>query len=137
MSTPPPADAKVAFYAVLTYAVSLGEHQTLEYNKVVTNVGNAYDFRHGHFASPVKGVYLMSFTFINKDGGVMDIEMVKNGVRIAHGYGDYRGYNMATQVTILMLEKGDMVWVRHASSSTAELHASDYNTFAGTLLFIM
>jgi hypothetical protein len=50
VSTPPPADAKVAFYAVLTYAVSLGEHQTLEYNKVVTNVGNAYDFRHGHFA---------------------------------------------------------------------------------------
>lgn len=42
---------------------------------------------------------------------------------------------MGTQVAIVMLEKGDMVWVRHAPSSTEALEGSEYNTFAGTLLF--
>jgi hypothetical protein len=97
VTTPPPTDAKVAFYAVLTHELSLGQHQIVEYDKVITNVGNAYDSRHGHFISPVKGVYLMSFTLMNKNGGAMDIEMVRNGVRVAHGYG---GYNMGTQVVI-------------------------------------
>jgi hypothetical protein len=29
---------------------------------------------------------------------------------------------MGTQVAIVMLEKGDIVWVRHAPSSTEALH---------------
>ena len=133
--TPPPADAKVAFYAVLTHAVSLGEHQSVEYDKVFTNVGSAYDSRHGHFTSPVKGVYLMSFTLMNKNGAAMYIEMVRNGVRVAYGYGGSSDYNMGTHVATVMLEKGDMVWVRHAPSSIEELNGAEYNTFAGTLLF--
>ena len=135
MSTPPPDVAKIAFYAVLTHDLSLGQHQIVEYDKVITNVGNAYDSRHGHFSSPVKGVYMMSFTLMNVDGGPMDIEMVRNGVRVAYGYSDTRGFNMGTQVAIVMLEKGDMVWVRHVPSLTEVLHGEEYNTFAGTLLF--
>jgi hypothetical protein len=135
VSTPPPDVAKIAFYAVLTHDLSLGQHQIVEYDKVITNVGNAYDSRHGHFSSPVKGVYMMSFTLMNVDGGPMDIEMVRNGVRVAYGYSDTRGFNMGTQVAIVMLEKGDMVWVRHAPSSTEALKGNEYNTFAGTLLF--
>ena len=137
MTTPPPTDAKVAFYTVLTHELSLGQHQIVEYDKVITNFGNAYDSRHGHFISPVKGVYLMSFTVMNKNGGTMDIEMVRNGVRVAHGYGGSSDYNMGTQVVIVMLEKGDMVWVRHAPSSTEVLNGREHNTFAGTLLFTM
>ena len=135
MTTPPPDVPRIAFYAILTHDLSLGQHQTVEYDKVVTNVGNAYNSRHGHFISPVKGVYLMSFTLMNKNGGDMEIEMVRNGVRVAHGYGDSTGYNMGTQVAIVILEKDDMVWVRHAPSSTEVLHRAEYNTFAGTLLF--
>jgi hypothetical protein len=53
----------------------------------------------------------MSLTLMNKNGGAMEIEMVRNGIRVAYGYGGATGYNMATQVAIVMLEKGDMVWV--------------------------
>ena len=77
MTTPPPEVARIAFYAGLTHDVTLGQQQTVEYDKVITNVGNAYDSRHGHFISPVKGVYLMSFTLMNENGGIADIEMIK------------------------------------------------------------
>ena len=137
MTTSPPEVARIAFYAVLTRAVSLGQQQTVEYNKVITNIGNAYDSRHGHFISPVKGVYLMSFTLMNVNGGIANIEMIKNGVSIALGYGDTGGDNMGTQVAIVMLEKGDMVWIRHAASATQTINGYDYNTFAGTMLFTM
>jgi hypothetical protein len=40
---------------------------------------------------------------MNENGGIADIEMIKNGVRIALGYGDAGGYNMGTQVTIVSL----------------------------------
>jgi hypothetical protein len=33
----------------VTHDLSLGQHQAVEYDKVITNVGNAYDSRHGHF----------------------------------------------------------------------------------------
>ena len=135
MSTPPPDVAKITFCAVLTQDLSLGQHQIVEYDKAITNVGNACDSRHGHFSSPVKGVYMMSFTLMNVGGGPMDIEMVRNGVRVAYGYSDTTGYSMGTQVAIVMLEKGDMVWVRHAPSSTEALRGNAYNNFAGTLLF--
>ena len=46
----------VAFTAVLTHNEQLGPLQTLEYDKVITNIGNAYDSRHGHFTAPVKGI---------------------------------------------------------------------------------
>ena len=137
MSTSPPDVAKIAFYAVLTQDLTLGQHQIVEYDKVITNVGNAYDSRHGHFISPVKGVYLMSFALMNMNVGDMTIEMVRNGVRVSYGYAGSSDYNMATQVAIVMLEKGDMVWMRHAHSSTQTLHGYEYNTFAGTLLFTM
>jgi len=130
VTTPPPTDAKVAFYAVLTHDLSLSQHQIVEYDKVITNVGNAYYSHNGHFISPVKGVYLMSFTLMNKQGGAMDIEMVRNGVRVAHGYGGSSDYNMGAKVAIVMLEKGDKVWMRHAFSSTQTLHGYEYNTFA-------
>ena len=137
VTTPPPEVARIACYAALTHDLSLGQHQTVEYDKVFTNVGNASDSRHGHFISPVKGVYLMCFILMNVGGREMHIEMVRNGVRVAYGFGGSSDYNMGTQVAIVMLEKGDMVWVRHARSSTKALHGGEYNTFAGTLSFTM
>ena len=64
------------------------------------------------------------------------LEIVKNGIRVAHLYADDDDYSMATQVVIVLLEKGDMVWVRHTDTASSEsLHAGGYNTFVGTILF--
>jgi hypothetical protein len=71
----------------------------VEYDKVITNVGNAYDSRHGHFISPVKGVYLMSFTAKNRIRGAVDIEMVRNGVRVAHSFGGSTLFNIGTSIS--------------------------------------
>jgi hypothetical protein len=64
------------------------------------------------------------------------LEIVKNGIRVAHLYSDEDDYSMATQVVIVLLEKGDMVWVRHSdTASSRSFNGGGYNTFVGTILF--
>ncbi|CAG2204405.1 C1QL [Mytilus edulis] len=67
----------VGFTAALTKIISLGEHQPVEYDKVLTNEGKAFDKRHGHFIAPVKGLYILSATIINIEKKEMHMEMVK------------------------------------------------------------
>jgi hypothetical protein len=129
--------SKVAFSASLTTRLALGQHQIVEYDKVLTNIGNGYDSRHGHFTAPIKAVYLFSCSMMNIQA-MSDayLEIVKNGIRVAHLYSDKDDFSMATQVVIVLLEKGDMVWVRHSNTASSQsLHETGYNTFVGTILF--
>ena len=137
VTTPSPSISKVAFSAILTTPLALGEHQIVEYDKVLTNIGNGYDSRHGHFTAPIKAVYLFSCSMMNIEGiSKVYLEIVKNGIRVAHLYSDEDDYSMATQVVIVMLEKGDMVWVRHSDTASSRLlNDGGYNTFVGTILF--
>merc|ERR1711971_985753 len=57
---------QIIFYAFLSTSKELGQDQTIEFDKVVTNVGNAYDSRHGHFIAPISGYYHFSATILNK-----------------------------------------------------------------------
>ena len=136
VTTPSPSISKVAFSAILTTQLALGEHQIVEYDKVLTNIGNGYDSRHGHFTAPIKAVYLFSCSMMNMEGTSIYLEIVKNGIRVAHLFADDDDYSMATQVVIVLLEKGDMIWVRHSDTSSSQsLHETGYNTFVGTILF--
>jgi hypothetical protein len=56
VTTPSPSISKVAFSAILTTRLALGEHQIVEYDKVLTNIGNGYDSRHGHVVSIVENL---------------------------------------------------------------------------------
>ena len=136
VTTPSTSISKVAFSAILTTRLALGQHQLVEYDKVLTNIGNGYDSRHGHFTAPIKAVYLFSCIMMNMEGSSIHLEIVKNGIRRAHLYADDDDYSMATQVVIVLLEKGDMVWVRHSdTASSLSLNGGGYNTFVGTILF--
>ena len=136
VTTPSTSISKVAFSASLTTRLALGQHQIVEYDKVLTNIGNGYDSRHGHFTAPIKAVYLFSCSMMNMEGSSIHLEIVKNGIRVAHLYSDDDDYSMATQVVIVLLEKGDMVWVRHSdTASSRSLNGGGYNTFVGTILY--
>jgi hypothetical protein len=124
----------VAFTAVLTHDVRLGPLQTLEYDKVITNIGNAYDSSHGHFTAPVKGTYMFSATVCDS-GAVIRAEMVRNGVQVVAMGGDK--YDSASQTIMLSLEQNDMVWVRHFKEATSTAHAGSdryYTSFSGALI---
>ena len=124
----------VAFTAVLTHNEQLGPLQTLEYDKVITNIGNAYDTRHGHFTAPVNGIYMLSATLCDDDQ-IIRTEMVKNGVQLVAMYGD-TGL-LASHTIMVSLEQNDMVWVRHFKEGISTVHAGSdryYTSFSGALI---
>ncbi|CAC5410359.1 C1QL [Mytilus coruscus] len=137
LTTESPVISRVAFSAKLIGGhIQLGQHQTVGYNTVYTNIGNAYDSRFNHFIVPSKGVYLLSITGMNVSGQHVYLEMVKNGNQIAIVYCGDSGNNMGSQTIAEVLEKGDVVWVRDAYDGYETINGNDgYNTFTGVLLF--
>ncbi|VDH91191.1 Hypothetical predicted protein [Mytilus galloprovincialis] len=137
-----PTTSIVAFSAVLDHEATLGPLQVVKYNKILTNVGNAYDPRHGHANIPIKGIYLVAVTSMNHNNEEMHIELVRNDDLQGSMYmpaGEQ--YDSMSQTLVLSLEKNDLVWVRVYNSNTYVGHrlygtsVEFYNTFSAILLF--
>lgn len=132
-------DLRVAFTAALTHDVSLGELQTIEFDKVLTNIGGAYDARHDHFTAPVRGIYVISATILNVKGAEVHTEMVKNGVELVELYGDPSSFSQASQTLVLELQANDMIWVRHfLDKGPVSIYGrtnQPINSFSGVHLF--
>ncbi|KAJ8302192.1 hypothetical protein KUTeg_021179 [Tegillarca granosa] len=130
--------APVAFTAALTPSRQiLGQHQTIEYDKVITNLGNAYDPRHGHFTAPVKGLYLFSVTLMSSYGSnpnSLYAELVKNGVTIIPLYATNIDSDSTSATVLLTMNADDMIWVRSNTSPSQTIHGSSYDTFSGLLI---
>ncbi|CAG2201847.1 unnamed protein product [Mytilus edulis] len=74
-----PTSSIVAFSVVLDHEATLGPLQVVKYNKILTNVGNVYDPRHGHANIPMKGIYLVAVSSMNHVNEAMHVELVRNG----------------------------------------------------------
>lgn len=128
----------MAFTATLSQTdKTLGYHQTVEYDHVITNLGNGYDPRHGHFTCPVKGLYLFAVTVLSSSRGshALYTEVVKNGNRVTRLYNTITEASSTTSVFLITLEVGEMVWVRSLNSEI--IHGYGYDSFAGTLIYQM
>ncbi|CAC5400766.1 C1QL [Mytilus coruscus] len=129
------ATGQVGFTAVLTHDLTLGPLQTLEYDKVHTNIGNGYDARHGYFTVPVSGLYIVSATSCSGASQGVRTEIVRNGIQLAALYGD--DYDLASHTIVVSLEQNDEVWVRHFAEGTSTVHAGGnryYSSFSGVLI---
>lgn len=134
--TPTPANHMlIAFTAILTKDVILGPLQTVEYDKVLTNIGHGYDSRHGHFTAPIHGLYIIAATSCSYDSNVLRTEIVRNGVQLVAMYA--ADWDMGGHTIFVELNKDDMVWVRHLDEAQQTIHAGitvQYSSFSGALL---
>ncbi|VDI56742.1 Hypothetical predicted protein [Mytilus galloprovincialis] len=131
----PAAHMLIAFTAILSNDAILGPLQTVEYDKVLTNIGHAYDSRHGHFTAPIHGVYIIAATSCSYDGNVLRTEIVHNGVQVVAMYG--ADWDMGGHTIFIELNKDDMIWVRHLNEGQQTIHSQAgylYSSFSGALL---
>ena len=125
----------MAFTATLTHDVSLGPQQTIEYDKILTNVGNSYESRDGHFNAPVNGVYIISAT-VCTTASQTHAEIVKNGVQLAAMYGD--DYDLTSHTIVITLNINDRVWVRHTGDGNEiRVVKGTYSSFSGALIALL
>ncbi|KAM4562520.1 complement C1q-like protein 2 [Odontesthes bonariensis] len=136
---------RVAFSASLLASGSadigpFNAQMPLVFRHVVVNIGNAYNPNTGFFIAPVRGAYHFEFYIYGNghpsygSGAVL----FKNGehVFIAFEHQTAGGANSSNGVTLL-LEVGDVVFVRQWTNTRIHDSQNHHNTFSGHLLFTM
>ncbi|XP_048018943.1 complement component 1, q subcomponent-like 4 like [Megalobrama amblycephala] len=132
---------KVAFSAGLL-ASGTGQigpfsyYKNLEYKKVFSNVGNAYDSNTGIFTAPVKGVYYFRFYGHCHGGTTMAITLLKNGQNqcSVHDWKPDSNGNASNGV-VLTLEIGDKINTVLWKDTWVYDDPASYTSFSGFMIF--
>ena len=113
-----PTGQQIVFFAYMSKNVpirTLSKHKAFVYDRIETNAGNAYNSTTGKFIAPGDGMYVFHTTTTAFNKSYCTIEVVKNGVVKDIGIadaGDHDDRALSSTMTILSLEKGDVVHVR-------------------------
>eukprot|EP00745_Piridium_sociabile_P000458 TRINITY_DN1029_c0_g1_i14.p1 TRINITY_DN1029_c0_g1~~TRINITY_DN1029_c0_g1_i14.p1 ORF type:complete len:223 (-),score=44.31 TRINITY_DN1029_c0_g1_i14:188-856(-) len=115
--------------------MTLGDHQTVVFDNVVTNIGSGYNHTDGLFIAPVNGSYVFSLHQMNADvHNALVLAIVKNGavLDLALAEGSGAAYDQGSSMVTTQLTAGDHVWVRQDSGDG--VRGSYWTIFSGFLL---
>ncbi|CAG2241584.1 unnamed protein product [Mytilus edulis] len=143
-----PSHQPVAFSAFVTDlddGPTIDKHREIVFNKIETNVGNAYDSFTGTFRAPQAGIYAFSWTIYVRGGGSVATEgeilteLIVNGHVHGNLHADTETIaddDSATGFVIKTLSKDDVVFIRSGNSFVPQgvLHGHMRWTFSGWLI---
>ncbi|XP_038153212.1 uncharacterized protein LOC119791267 [Cyprinodon tularosa] len=134
---------RVAFSASLLASGSetlgpFNSHVPLIFRHVVTNIGNAYNPNTGFFIAPLRGAYHFAFK-VGANGHSSHASgavLVKNGEHIFIAYEhQVNGFGSSASGVTLLLEIGDVVFLRQWQNTRIYDNTNHHTTFSGHLLF--
>ncbi|VDI50837.1 Hypothetical predicted protein [Mytilus galloprovincialis] len=115
----PVQSSSVAFYAQLTIVEKdVGHHHPIVFDRVITNVGNAYNKHTGVFTATQNGIYAITFTLFPDRNSYFGVDIFKNSEMVSQIFTDHRGQSFCgtTPVSVITLNTGDTVFVRTSSN---------------------
>ena len=125
----------VAFNAQLTSDVTaIKNHQTLNFDKVMINLGNGYNGVSGVFAAPEPGLYVFHWVNTNRDRSYMNTELIVRNQVYGKAMSDAMDHDdlaVASNLAVVQLEPGDQVWVRSGTWHSGKVAGDYYSTFSG------
>ncbi|XP_062608645.1 complement C1q-like protein 4 [Saccostrea cucullata] len=122
----------IAFTARLSHDVELLGEQTIVFDKIILNLGNAYHESYGHFTAPVQGVYQFAVSLLN-DGKESYFSLMRNGNQVLSMLYIRSGtFYSSSSIVVAQLEANDVVFVK--GTRTANLDESYYCIFSGFLI---
>ncbi|XDV25907.1 hypothetical protein PO909_029733 [Leuciscus waleckii] len=135
-------DREIAFSASLmksdsgNYIGPFTTEITLTYKNVFTNIGNAYNPITGVFTAPLKGAYMFRISVFGVGPTAATADIFKNGERVVVAHAQQPQYDLnSSNGVVLILEVGDVVYVRLLSGRRIYDDQNNRNTFSGFLLF--
>ena len=122
----------MAFTAAATSASSTWNSGTLVSNVVISNVGNGYNKSAGVFTAPFPGTYVFYVSANEYSAQGLGLDIVLNNVPKARLLASNSASNQTgTNVVVLVLQKGDKVWVNHFHGKGFWTQTVSLTTFTG------
>ena len=124
----------IAFHARLSNDVVLKHGQTVVFDHVITNIGNAYNPHTGHFTAPYDGAYFFTTSFLKRYSSDLHLSMLKNSRIISRGHAtnSASGSVAGSMNAAIFLKKGDVVKIV-GFRVTAKIHG-DWSFFTGHII---
>jgi len=131
---------QVAFYAYLSHDfVDIGTNQVIEFDYVVTNVGNLYNNTTGVFYCDLPGTYVFHVHILANPHETVFTVLKKNAEIVAYIYAASvdNTFSHGGNTAILQLKRGDSITVRAHNHFTSNGNAIDdhWSSFSGFLLY--
>ncbi|XP_048011288.1 uncharacterized protein LOC125244933 isoform X2 [Megalobrama amblycephala] len=90
----------------------------------------------GIFTAPLKGAYMFRVSVYGHGGTAATVSIIKNGEHVVMAHEDQAQNALAaSNGVVLILEVGDVVYVRLRSGTRIADSENNHNTFSGFLLF--
>ena len=100
----------------------------------VTNTGH-YNTQTGKFLAPRDGMYVFFVVVVPYINGELRLDIVHDGnSKVRTDSHSSNLYQTASNLAVLMLEKGDLVWVKRRGGKGYHTTTPPYTTFSGFLL---
>lgn len=114
--------------------MNMGMDQTVQFPKIITNVGNGFDSLTGIFRAPVPGLYLFSASILSHAGNEVRCQIVHNGEGLVYIFaGDTATYSTGAKSIVLDLVKNDEVWIKIVHSDD-NIYGYSWSSFMGVLI---
>ena len=126
----------VAFHSMMhQHNENLTNGQTIKFEIVKQNFGNAYDPHYSIFTCPKSGLYLFTTTIMAFPGKKSSVKIVANGSPVAYAYASSPPsfYSTGTVSCIVPLHPGDRVSIEFYAYDTT-IHGHDWSSFTGFLI---
>ncbi|KAL3832059.1 hypothetical protein ACJMK2_023738 [Sinanodonta woodiana] len=123
---------QIAFLARQTNTEFPFSHgQTVIFDNLYANVGNAYNPHNGIFRAPVAGLYIILFTVAAEGARTPDIEIVVDGSVLCRAVVTPDIYTGSSCNVIVHLNAGDNVWARiQYDHPEGKIRGSFFSTFS-------
>ncbi|TGZ74558.1 hypothetical protein CRM22_000867 [Opisthorchis felineus] len=128
---------QVAFFAGLEYNIvekPTDPNPRVIMNRVITNVGRAYDATTGEFTAPVDGIYILAVAVSAQGKARAAVRLMHNEQPIFDIWSESSPWSTTSNQAILVLGKGDRIWLS-IREGAHYLHGYMYSTFSGYLLY--
>ncbi|BFZ12432.1 hypothetical protein BsWGS_15471 [Bradybaena similaris] len=123
----------VAFLAKIQNGYILEQDQVVKYDRVVTNVGNAFDKSTNVFTATKRGIYVFHINTLTNLNTRISLGLFHNDANIVTVTADVpNNYGMGGNTAVLSLERRDRVYVKTYTASN--FYSGSYTTFSGYMI---